>query len=576
MLRKILFPNLLILLTMLFIAGCAPLTPNSGEVTNASVTPETTASLLSLTETPAPRVTEASIQASPTPTSINGTDTCSEPVELSAPDEIVSYKYVRFRVDDRLGFHFTVQECEAGAEDGPMGSQVYPPHLVFKSVSPLENNLVQPELRIYQVTGDMQSYTYPLNSLAELQQILAERPEPSPWYAGVALHTGEQYLDSHYDIGVRALVEYHQDIFFWINNDLQYTYNGLTDDGRYFISASFPLNAPFLMDIQDSDPLTNTNPDAITISGWPDDYEQQGMIIADYNQEAIRRFEGASPADFTPVYDWYDDLVQSLQIDVPSPVVSSVEATCFTPVEILPLAFTPDSRSLLVRAMAGVQYINLESLEEERFLKASQNINAAALSPDGTTLAWSLADNTIQLVRVSDQKVLHTLTGHTDVVTKLRFTPDGNLLVSASHDRWVRIWDLQGNELRSFQPPSEVLGIGISPDGSLLATVPFDGPVTLWDLDTLAKVRDLGGYGGFDTSDPEFSADGQYIAADLASHLPLWRVADGELIWDEIKNSMAFAFSPDGNYLGYVDINGRPGPIISFFPRDFSEKTVFL
>jgi WD40 repeat protein len=202
-----------------------------------------------------------------------------------------------------------------------------------------------------------------------------------------------------------------------------------------------------------------------------------------------------------------------------------------------------------------VQIFNLETVKEAGFLQAPKNIVAAALSPDGEILAWSLEDNTIQLLRVSDQEVLHTLSGHTGMVTKLRFSPDGSLLVSASHDYWVRIWNMQGEELRSFQPPGEVLGIGISPDGRLLATIPFDGPVALWDLDTLEKIKDLGGTGGYDTSDAEFSMDGQYLAADLATGLYLWRISDGELLWNEIKNSMAVTFSPDGRYLAYTDVD---------------------
>lgn len=237
------------------------------------------------------------------------------------------------------------------------------------------------------------------------------------------------------------------------------------------------------------------------------------------------------------------------------------EIACFTPSDILPFAFTPDSQSILVRGMAGVQIFDLNTLKEASFLQAPKNIITATLSPDGETLAWSLDDNSIQLVRISDQAVLQTLSGHTDMITKLRFTPAGNQLVSASHDYSVKVWDMIGEELHFLQA-GEVLGIGISPDGRMLATVPFDGPVSLWNLDTLEKIKDLGGTGGFDSSDAEFSADGQYLAADLATGLYLWRIADGEQIWDDLKNSMAVAFSPDGGYLAYSDIDDSSNILI--------------
>ncbi len=201
-----------------------------------------------------------------------------------------------------------------------------------------------------------------------------------------------------------------------------------------------------------------------------------------------------------------------------------------------------------------MQIYNLDTLKEARLLTASKNIVTAALSPDGGILAWSLDDNTIQLVRISDQKVLQTLSGHTDMVTKLRFSPDGNLLVSASHDHSVKVWNLQGEQLRTIQA-GDALGIGISPDGSMLATVPFDGPVVLWSLDTGGKIKDLGGYGGYDTSDAEFSLDGQYLVVDLASGIFMWRISDGSLVWNSIKNSMAVTFSPDGKYLAYSDVD---------------------
>ena len=97
--------------------------------------------------------------------------------------------------------------------------------------------------------------------------------------------------------------------------------------------------------------------------------------------------------------------------------------------------------------------------------------------------------------------------------------------------------------------------MGLSMDGTKLATIPFDGPVSLWDLAGNTKIAEFAGSGGYDTSDAHFSPDGQYLAADLATGIYLWRVSDSSLVWNKVKNSMAVAFSPDGQYLAYSDID---------------------
>jgi WD40 repeat protein len=107
-----------------------------------------------------------------------------------------------------------------------------------------------------------------------------------------------------------------------------------------------------------------------------------------------------------------------------------------------------------------------------------------------------------------------------------------------------------------------VLGIGISPDGATLATLPFDGPVILWDLAEYKAIVEVGGSGGFDTSDVDFSPDGQFIAADLATGLSVWKASDQTLLWSGI-NSMAFAYSPDGRFLAYSDIGENNNVVLS-------------
>ncbi len=232
---------------------------------------------------------------------------------------------------------------------------------------------------------------------------------------------------------------------------------------------------------------------------------------------------------------------------------------CFTPVEILPFAFMPDNDRLLVRTTSGVQVFNLATLEEDSFFKSPQNVYAAAVAPDGQTLAWSLEDGSIQLIRVSDQQPVATLTGHPDYVYDLRFSPAGDRLYSASHDGVVRVWDMQGKLVSSVEVGGEVLGLGISPEGSRLATILFDGPLLLWDTASGEQAAEFGSTGGYDTSDAVFSPNGEYLAADLATGIYLWRVSDGELVWDEVKNSMAVAYSPDGRFLAYSNVaTGNP------------------
>jgi WD40 repeat protein len=152
---------------------------------------------------------------------------------------------------------------------------------------------------------------------------------------------------------------------------------------------------------------------------------------------------------------------------------------------------------------------------------------------------------------------VNTLTGHTDIVFKLRFSHTGDRLFSGSHDHTVRIWDNQGNLMKVIETDGEALGIGVSSDATRLATIPADGPVQLWDLNDYHKLSALGGTGGFETSDAIFSPDGNYLATDLASGLYLWRLSDGKSVWDSPINSLAATFSPDGKFLAYSDVNNH-------------------
>jgi WD40 repeat protein/uncharacterized caspase-like protein len=119
--------------------------------------------------------------------------------------------------------------------------------------------------------------------------------------------------------------------------------------------------------------------------------------------------------------------------------------------------------------------------------------------------------------------------GHRALVKDLAFTPDGDLLVSASDDKTIRVWDWRsGVTIRTIRgqigPGNEgkVFAIAISPDGETLAAAGYFGPgigetppygdVRLFDLSSGRIVAVLKGHDGA-VYDLAFSPDGALVAA---------------------------------------------------------------
>ncbi len=66
-----------------------------------------------------------------------------------------------------------------------------------------------------------------------------------------------------------------------------------------------------------------------------------------------------------------------------------------------------------------------------------------ALSPDGKTLATCGADNRIHLIDVAENRVVQTITSHSDWVRAIAWNPQGDRFVSASRDKTAKVFDVQ-------------------------------------------------------------------------------------------------------------------------------------
>uniref|UniRef100_A0A7R9YFU6 Pre-mRNA-processing factor 17 n=1 Tax=Pinguiococcus pyrenoidosus TaxID=172671 RepID=A0A7R9YFU6_9STRA len=86
------------------------------------------------------------------------------------------------------------------------------------------------------------------------------------------------------------------------------------------------------------------------------------------------------------------------------------------------------------------------------------------------------------------KKIVHTWTGHTKGVNKIRWLPQyGHLLLSCSMDGTAKIWDVYNDRrcMRTYSGHSlGIKDIDFSPDGTKFLTTSFDRFIRLWDVET--------------------------------------------------------------------------------------------
>ena len=149
----------------------------------------------------------------------------------------------------------------------------------------------------------------------------------------------------------------------------------------------------------------------------------------------------------------------------------------------------------------------------------------------------------------------HTFKGHRGSVLSLAFSPNSNLLASASKDGTVRIWDLNTNKQigKLTRHRGDVLSVAFSPNGKIIATGGKDSTIIFWDAATLKSMGpSLKGH-NFQVWSVAFSPNGKYLASgSYDTNIIIWNVESmievGRFTQHK-KTVYSLAFSPDSKKL---------------------------
>lgn len=146
------------------------------------------------------------------------------------------------------------------------------------------------------------------------------------------------------------------------------------------------------------------------------------------------------------------------------------------------------------------------------------------------------------------------LRGHEDVVNRVAWSPEGELLASASNDRTVRVWDPEsGAEVARLATREHAITVAWSSDGALLAAATSAGAVELWERDGWKRRPPLEGHTDWANAVHWHPADRHRLASASADRsVRLWDASAARQVnqWSAHPNNIfAVQYSPAGNRL---------------------------
>jgi hypothetical protein len=170
---------------------------------------------------------------------------------------------------------------------------------------PISSHLMKPQIFIYPI-AELRKANEGADKIVTSLQNLLRSPQEIPnmpflplFNAAQVMHAHFQYLDFKNGQGLRYLTEFSQGIMPINNYELIYTYQGMTSDGKYYVSAVLPVNHPSL-------PV-----DGKVTGNEPPEFTSEFLA---YLANVVRTLNPQAAATFTPDLTQLDAMMTSMEI----------------------------------------------------------------------------------------------------------------------------------------------------------------------------------------------------------------------------------------------------------------------
>ncbi len=223
--------------------------------------------------------------------------------------------------------------------------------------------------------------------------------------------------------------------------------------------------------------------------------------------------------------------------------------------------FSPDASVLAVGGYEAVRLIEPATGKLLATLSGqTDSVRSIAFSPDGKLIAASSgtpqSEGEIDIWDLQSHQLIKTMHGHKDCIYSITWSPDGKLIASGSYDKLVKLWDVAtGKEIRSLQDHIDaVFAVAFSPDGKHLASASQDRTVKIWDVATGRRLYTLSDASDGLTSIAYSKAGDQLAAGGYDKTIYIWRLAgeNGHLSQSLIADAdslLAMLWSPDSKMI---------------------------